>query len=124
MADKGSATGFKNENEGVTNETGMTEANRRYATAYTEHYTNQNLRLALQLYVQVIKLHPANLEAGYARAQIQNIVQAIVPQQELLDTGQSTAVCYFSRVVQYVPVMGSQICTRRDQQANDVFMAA
>ena len=67
------------------NETKLTEANRRYATAYSEHYTNHNLRAALQLYLQVINLHPSDPEAAYARAQIQNIVKTVVPPQELLD---------------------------------------
>ena len=69
----------------MTSESETTEANRRYAAAYAEHYTNHDLRSAMHLYVQVIELHPGDPEAGYARAQVQNIVQTIVPRQELLD---------------------------------------
>ena len=65
-------------------ETDVGEANRRYAAAYMEHYTNLNLRSATQLYLQVIELHSSDPEAGYARAQIENIVQAIVPPHVLL----------------------------------------
>lgn len=69
----------------MKNETEPTEAGRQYAEAYAAHYTGRDLPLALQLYKKLIASHPSVQEAGYARMQIQNIVNAVVPKQELLD---------------------------------------
>ena len=69
----------------MEDETGTGVAKRRYEAAYAEHYTNHNLRLAMQLYQQVIESHAGDPEQGYALAQIQNIVKEVVPPQELLE---------------------------------------
>ena len=61
-----------------------TEAGRQYAAAYAAHYTGRDLPGALQLYVKLLASHPGAQEAGYSRMQVQNIVNAVVPQQELL----------------------------------------
>jgi hypothetical protein len=58
---------------------------RSYAAAYAAHYSERNLAAALQLYIELIASRPDAPEAGYSRAQIQNIVHAVVPAQELLD---------------------------------------
>ena len=62
-----------------------TESARAYATAYAAHYSERNLAAALQLYIELIASRPNATEAAYSRAQIQNIVHAVVPAQELLD---------------------------------------
>ena len=70
------------------NDTGLAEvaeAGRQYAAAYAAHYSTKDLREALRLYRGVIAAHPNTQEAGYSQSQIQNIVNAVVPRQELLD---------------------------------------
>jgi len=66
-------------------ETANAEAIRQYAAAYTAHYVERNLSLALECYGLVRTNHPNSPEAGYARMQIQNIAQSVVPVQELVD---------------------------------------
>jgi capsule polysaccharide export protein KpsE/RkpR len=56
-----------------------------YAAAYAAHYSERNLATALQLYMELIGSRPNAPEAAYSRAQIQNIIHAVVPAQELLD---------------------------------------
>ena len=72
----------------------LTEAGREYAAAYAAHYTDRDLPTALQLYLKVVSSHPGTKEAGYARAQAQNIINATVPDQELLDAQVELAVAH------------------------------
>jgi hypothetical protein len=58
---------------------------RSYAAAYAAHYSERNLAAALQLYMELVASRPNAPEAAYSRAQIQNIIHAVVPAQELLD---------------------------------------
>ena len=69
----------------MLNDTELTEAGREYAAAYAAHYKGRDLPVALQLYKKVMASHPSTQEAGYSRTQVQNIVNAVVPKQELLD---------------------------------------
>jgi len=75
--------------------TELIEAGRDYASAYAAHYTDHDLPTALQLYLKVVSSHPGTKEAGYARAQAQNIINATVPDQELLDAQVELAVVHF-----------------------------
>ena len=75
--------------------TELTETGRQYAAAYAAHYTERNLPVALQLYRNVLAAHPGDPEAGYSRTQIQNIIHAVVPQQELLEAHIHMAVAHF-----------------------------
>jgi hypothetical protein len=79
----------------MKSETEPTEANRQYAAAYAAHYNDHNLTSAMQLYRNVIASHPTDPEAEYSRVQIQNIVKAVVPKQELLDAQMELALPYF-----------------------------
>ncbi len=63
----------------------LTQVAREYAAAYAAQYSQRDLGLALQLYERLIASHSSAREAGYARSQVRNIVDAIVPEQELLD---------------------------------------
>ena len=85
-----------------------TEARRQYGAAYAAHYTGCDLRAALQLYMKVVVAHPGAQESGYARTQIQNIVNAVVPQQELLDAQMELALAHLEHegpsVVRRLPV--------------------
>lgn len=62
-----------------------TEASRQYATAYAAHYSARDLPWALRLYQGLVASHPSAVEADYARTQIQNIVNSVVPRPDLLD---------------------------------------
>jgi hypothetical protein len=76
-------------------DTGLAEAIQQYAAAYTAHYTTKALHEALELYRGVIAEHPNTEEAKYSRSQIQNIVNAVVPKQELSDAQVDLALAHF-----------------------------
>ena len=78
----------------MRNETAVTDACRQYAAAYAAHYTERNLPAAFQLYRKVMASHPGALEAGYSRAQIDNIVNAVVPKQEIQDAQVELALAH------------------------------
>jgi hypothetical protein len=69
----------------MSDDTKLTEAGRQYAAAYAAHYTGRDLPVALQRYMAVMTSHPGAREAGYSRTQVQNIINTVVPKQELLD---------------------------------------
>ncbi len=60
-------------------------ADRAYAAAHAAHYSQRDLAAALRLYRDLIAARPNAPEARYSRTQIQNIVDTVVPAQELLD---------------------------------------
>ncbi len=74
-----------------------TEASRQYAAAYAAHYSERDLPWALRLYQGLVASHPSAVEADYARAQIQNIVNAVVPKQDLLDAQMNLLPAQFQR---------------------------
>lgn len=76
-------------------DTELTEAGRQYAAAYAAQYTARDLPAALQHYLKLIKSYPDAQEASYARTQVQNIINTVVPQQELLDAQVVLAVAQF-----------------------------
>jgi hypothetical protein len=78
----------------MRNDTELTEAGRQYAAAYVAHYTRGNLPEALQLYKKLIASHSDAPEAGYSRTQVQNIVNAVVPKQVLLDAQMELALAH------------------------------
>ena len=63
----------------------LTGSDRAYAVAHAAHYSERRLAEALQLYRDLIASRPNAPEAGYSRAQIQNIIDAVVPVLERLD---------------------------------------
>jgi len=79
----------------MRNDTESSEAIRQYATAYAAHYRDHELPAAMRLYKQVMASHPNDPEAEYARVQIVNIVNAVVPRQELLDAQMDLALTHF-----------------------------
>lgn len=80
--------------------TETTEAGRQYAAAYEAHYMTKDLREALGLYRGLTIAHPDTPEARYSRSQIQNIVNAVVPKQELFDAQADLALTCFERADQ------------------------
>jgi hypothetical protein len=79
----------------MRNETEHTEAGRQYAAAYAAHYARHDLPLAFRLYKKLMGSHPSTQEANYARMQVQNIVNAVVPKQELLDAQMELVRAHF-----------------------------
>jgi len=73
----------------------FTEAGQQYAVAYAAHYTTKDLPEALELYKGVMAAHPNTREAEYSRSQIQNIVNAVVPKQEIFDAQVDLALAHF-----------------------------
>ena len=78
----------------MRNHTELTDAGRQYAAAYDAHYGGRDLPVALQLYMNVVASHPGTQEAGYSGTQVQNIVNAVVPKQELLDAEMELALAH------------------------------
>ena len=66
--------------------TRLIEAGHRYALAYLSHYAMKDLYEALGLYQDIVTRYGDTPEAAYSQSQIMNIVNSIVPQQEILDT--------------------------------------
>jgi hypothetical protein len=66
-------------------EMALTATERQYAAAYEAHYTTKDLREALHLYKGIVVEYPDSAEAGYSRAQIQNIAKSVVPEKDLCD---------------------------------------
>ena len=81
----------------MRNETEPTEASQQYTAAYAAHYIGHDLPLALQLYRKLMASHPSAREAEYSRMQVQNIVNAVVPKQELLDAQMGLVLVHFER---------------------------
>ena len=75
----------------------LSEAQRHYAEAYRKHYSDKDLHAALQSYKEVVISYPDSKEAGYCRSQIQNIVQMVVPGDELYDARLEMALNYARR---------------------------
>ena len=69
----------------MKNKPELTEAGQAYAAGYDAHYTSHDLPLALRIYRKLLASHPNSQEADYSRMQVQNIVNAVVPKQELFD---------------------------------------
>ena len=78
----------------MKNVTASTEAGREYAAAYAAHYKGHDLLMALQLYRKVMASHPGAKEADYSRMQVTNIVNTVVPKQELLDAQMELALAH------------------------------
>jgi hypothetical protein len=81
----------------MRNNTNFTEAGGQYAAAYAAHYTRHDLPAALKLYTDVMASHPGTREADDSRMQVQNIIKAVVPKQELLDAQIELALGHFER---------------------------
>lgn len=68
-----------------------------YAEAYATQYSARDLAKALRLHADLIASHPDAEEAGYSRAQIQNIVREVVPIETLLASQLDLALAHLNR---------------------------
>ena len=101
----------------MKNQTEPTEANRQYAAAYAAHYTGHDLPLALQLYQALMSAYPNAQEAAYDQMQIQNIVNAVVPRQALLDAQIELVRIHFERDrhLDIGRILGTQLSEESEQ---------
>ncbi len=76
----------------MSDHTALREAAQEYAAAYAAHYSERDLAKALRLYHRIMASHASAPEAGYSRTQVQNIVNAVVPEQEILDAPMELAL--------------------------------
>jgi len=76
----------------MSDHTALREAAREYAAAYAAHYSGRDLAKALRLYKRIMASHASAPEAGYSRTQVQNILHAVVLEQELLDAQMELAL--------------------------------
>ena len=83
----------------MINNTKLTEAGQQYATAYDAHYTTKDMYKAFKFYGRIIAAHPDTDEAGYSRSQVQNIVNAVVPKQKVMDALVELALTHFEQDV-------------------------
>ena len=72
-----------------------TKIGQDYSVAYAAHYQTRNLQRAFQLYSSIIVSHPDTPEADHCRMQIQNIINSVVPKQELLDAQVTLLLVHF-----------------------------
>jgi hypothetical protein len=77
----------------------LTDVGQEYAAAYDVHYTEKDMHEAFVLYGRLIAAHPDTQEAKYSRSQVQNIVNAVVPKQEIMDALQKLALTHFEQDV-------------------------
>jgi len=75
----------------------IAEIGKQYAEAHWRHYREKDLRGAFALYKAIIAAHPDSPEAGYSRSQVQHIIHAVVPKQELLDGQMALLSACFAR---------------------------
>ena len=81
----------------MQNETESTVPSVQYAAAYSAHYTEHDLPLALERYRTLIASNPDADEATYSRMQIQNIANAVIPKQTLLDAHIDLVLVHFKQ---------------------------
>jgi hypothetical protein len=83
----------------MINDAILKEAGKQYAAAYDAHYKAKDMCKAFTLYERIIVAHPDTHEAGYSRSQVQNIVNAVVPKQKVMDALVELARTHFEQDV-------------------------
>ena len=70
-----------------------------YSKAYDMHYKTKDLPKAFNLYRGVIADYPNTDEAGYSLSQVHNIVNTVVPKQEVMDALVAMTLAHFKQDV-------------------------
>jgi hypothetical protein len=83
----------------MKNRNTVTVASRDYTKAYDMHYKTKDLPKAFKLYRGIIADYPGTEEAGYSLSQVQNIVNAVVPKQEVMDELVALTLAHFEQDV-------------------------
>ena len=77
----------------------VTLAGQDYTKAYGMHYKTKDLQKAFKLYRGIITDYPRTDEAGYSLSQVQNIVNVVVPKQEVMDALVALTLAHFEQDV-------------------------
>jgi hypothetical protein len=83
----------------MKNRNNVTVANQDYTKAHDMHYKTKDLPKAFKLYRGIIADYPETKEAGYSLSQVQNIVNAVVPKQEVMDALVALTLALFEKDV-------------------------
>ena len=83
----------------MKNRNNFTVADQDYTKAHDMHYKTKDLPKAFKLYRGIIADYPETKEAGYSLSQIQNIVNAVVPKQEVMDALVALTLAHFEQDV-------------------------
>jgi len=83
----------------MKNKNNNTVASQDYTEAHDMHYKTKDLPKAFKLYRDIMANYPKTEEAGYSLSQVQNIVSAVVPKQEVMDTLVALTLVHFEQDV-------------------------
>jgi hypothetical protein len=83
----------------MENRNSVTVAGQDYTKAHDMHYKTKDLPEAFKLYEGIIADYPETKEAGYSLSQFQNIVNAVVPKQEVMDALAVLTLAHFAQDV-------------------------
>ena len=83
----------------MKNRNSVTVAEQDYTKAHDMHYKTKDLPEAFKLYRDIIADYPETKEAGYSLSQVQNIVNAVVPKQEVMDALVALTLAHFDQDV-------------------------
>ena len=76
----------------MSSDNALSSASLDYTEAHAAHYKERNLLGALRAYGRVIASYPSAPEAGHSCTQIRNIVNLVVPAEELLNAQMELAL--------------------------------
>ena len=83
----------------MKNRNNVAVADQNYTKAHDMHYKTKDLPEAFKLYRSIIADYPETKEAGYSLSQVQNIVNAVVPKQEVMDALVALTLAHFEQDV-------------------------
>ncbi|MBW1783955.1 MAG: hypothetical protein JRL30_24850 [Deltaproteobacteria bacterium] len=83
----------------MKNRNNVTVADQDYTKAHDMHYKTKDLPKAFKLYRGIIDDYPETKESGYSLSQVQNIVNAVVPKQEVMNALAALTLAHFEQDV-------------------------
>jgi hypothetical protein len=83
----------------MKNRNNVAVADQNYTKAHDMHYKTKDLPEAFKLYRSIIADYPETKEAGYSLSQVQNIVNSVVPKQEVMDSLVALTLAHFEQDV-------------------------
>ena len=83
----------------MKNRNNVAVADQNYTKAHDMHYKTKDLPEAFKLYRSIIADYPETKEAGYSLSQVQNIVNSVVPKQEVMDALVTLTLAHFEQDV-------------------------
>jgi len=83
----------------MKNRNNNTVAGQDYTKAHDMHYKTKDLPKAFNLYRDIIVEYPNTEEAGYSLSQVKNIMNEVVPKQEVMDTLVALTLAHFDKNV-------------------------